>query len=140
MRVVNISSVPGGYQQKIKAGSHDLIADVPESMGGKGTGPDPHELLLAALGSCTTITLQMYAKRKEWDLKDVKVTLTEDAIEDPNTAGKKLSVITRKIQVQGDLNKEQVDTLLQIADKCPVHKLLVGEKKIDSTIALAAAV
>lgn len=138
MREVSISSVAGkGYQQKITAGAHSFICDAPENLGG-GAAPDPHELLLAALGSCTAITMQMYAKRKEWDLKDVLVSVTEESIEDPNTAGKKLSVIKRKIQVKGNLTAEQVESLQQIADKCPVHKLLTGEKTIETTIGHAA--
>ena len=79
MRKVEIKAHPEqGYKQEIIAGEHHFISDAPKSVGGAGIGPDPHELLLGALGACTSITLQMYAKRKEWDLKNVSVKVTEE--------------------------------------------------------------
>ncbi|HEY9715093.1 MAG TPA: OsmC family protein, partial [Chroococcales cyanobacterium] len=87
------------YKQEIKAGTHAFVADAPSSVGGADNGPEPHELLLASLGACTSITLQMYAKRKGWDLKDVIVDLKEEQVDDPET-GKPMSQITRQIKVQ----------------------------------------
>ena len=122
------------YKQEITAGSHKLAADVPKDKGGDETAPNPHELLLASLGACTTITLQMYAKNKNWDLKKVSVNLTHEDVEDPANPGKKLAKITRDIQVEGELTEEQVESLKVIADKCPIHKILQGPKTIETAI------
>jgi putative redox protein len=122
------------YKQAIKAASHSFTADVPKDKGGEETGPNPHELLLGALGACTSITLQMYAKKKEWDLKNVSVALSEEEVEDPANAGKKMSKITRDITVAGNLTDEQVESLKAIADKCPIHKILQGAKSIETAI------
>ena len=122
------------YKQQIKAGKHSFVADIPIDKGGEETGPDPHELLLASLGACTSVTLQMYAKKKGWDLKHVTVDLTQEEIDDPADQSKKLTKITRSINVDGNLTQEQVDTLKSIADKCPIHKLLSGPKQINTEI------
>jgi len=122
------------YKQAIKAGSHSFSADVPKDKGGEETGPNPHELLLGALGACTSITLQMYAKKKEWDLKNVSIQLSEEEVDDPANAGKKMSKISRNITVEGDLTAEQVESLKTVADKCPIHKILQGAKSIETAI------
>lgn len=122
------------FKQEIKAGSHQFASDAPKSVGGTETAPEPHELLLGALGACTSITLQMYAQRKGWDLKDVVVDLAEEQVEDPETPGKKISKITRQIAVSGSLSQEEVDQLKTVADKCPIHKLLSGPKQITTNI------
>ncbi len=122
------------YKQQVQAGKHSFVSDIPKDKGGDETGPDPHELLLAALGSCTSVTLQMYAKKKGWDLKNVSVDLTEEEVDDPANQGKKLTKITRAINVDGNLTAEQVEGLKTIADKCPIHKLLSGPKQIDTEI------
>lgn len=122
------------YKQEIKAGSHVFVSDAPASVGGTETGPEPHELLLGALGACTSITLQMYAKKKGWDLKNVQVSLSEELVEDAANPGQKVSKITRDINVEGNLTGEQIDNLKAIADKCPIHKLLQGPKQIATTI------
>jgi putative redox protein len=122
------------YRQTIKAGTHSLVADATKEFGGNADGPEPHELLLSALGACTSITMQMYAQRKGWDLQDVTVDLKEEQIEDPNEPGKKISKITRQISVSGNLPAEQIEGLKAIADKCPIHKLLSGHKIIATEI------
>ncbi len=122
------------YQQEIKAASHSFLSDAPKAFGGLETGPDPHELLLASLGSCTAITLQMYAKKKGWDLKSVNVDLREESIDDPENPGKKVSKITREIKVEGNFDAEQIDSLKSAADRCPIHKLLSGPKQIDTVL------
>lgn len=124
------SKAEKGLQHEIKAGSHEWIADAGQEVGGQETGPNPHELMLAALGSCTSMTMKLFAQRRGWHLQEVTIKLNEEAIEDPNNPGKKISKITRDIHVKGDLNKEQLDTLRSIADKCPIHKLLVESKQI----------
>ncbi|HEY9772586.1 MAG TPA: OsmC family protein [Planktothrix sp.] len=122
------------YKQTIKAGTHSLVSDADKEFGGNAEGPNPHELLLSSLGACTSITLQMYAQRKNWDLQEVVVDLKEEEVEDPNEAGKKTTKVTRNISVSGNLEPDQVDGLKAIADKCPIHKILVGHKIIATEI------
>src|SRR3990167_6780545 len=84
MSKVIVSSKPDEYKQEIIAGTHVIYSDAPEEVGGKLAGPDPHELLLASLGACTSITLQMFAKKRGWDLQQVCVTLSEEKVDDPS--------------------------------------------------------
>lgn len=119
-----------GMQHEISAGAHKFVADTGADLGGKESGPNPHELLLASLGACTSMTLKVFSQRRGWQLDEVLVTLNEESIEDPNTPGKKISKITRDIEVKGDLTQEQMDTLKSIADKCPIHKILTESKQI----------
>ena len=102
---------------KIQAGIHTLLADVSESSGGNDTGPTPHELLEAALAACTIITCQMYAKRKNWNLEstDAQVQILLEGAE---------TTISNKLNFRGDLTAEQRQKILEIADKCPIHRLL----------------
>lgn len=128
--VVNLDD--GGFTSEIMAGRHGLIADESEELGGNDFGPSPYELLNSALGACTAMTLQMYAKRKRWPLENVKVHLSFDrqykddcmACEDPKL---RISHFERSIELVGELSQEQKDRLLEIADKCPVHKTLSGD-------------
>lgn len=118
------------YQQEIKVGKHTFQSDIPSDAGGGDFAPNPHDLMLGALGACTSITVQMFAERRGWDLKTVSVKLTEEKIEDPNNPGVKISKIVRNIEVSGNLTAEQIDSLKAIADKCQIHKLLTGPKEI----------
>ncbi|MFD0941480.1 OsmC family protein [Pedobacter boryungensis] len=114
------------YRTKIYSGGHFIYADEPESLGGTDEGMSPGALLLASLGSCTAITIRMYADRKEIALDSVKIELAickEDQITKETT-------ISRKIEFIGNLTSEQLERLEQIADKCPIHKLLSNPIKI----------
>jgi putative redox protein len=120
------------YQQQIKAGSHTFNSDAPKAVGGAEAAPDPHELLLGALGACTSITMQMYAKRKGWDLKEVTVKVSEEKVE--QAPGQPVSKISREIKVGGELAADQVEALKAIAEKCPIHKLLSSGNQITTAI------
>ena len=109
---------------------HEWHADEPADKGGADTAPAPMQLLLSALGACTTVTLQMYATRKQWPLTEVKVELALNATE----AGKTGNDIVRTVTLVGDLDDEQRKRLLAIAEACPVHKLLTGDVRIATSL------
>ncbi len=134
-RTVVVKSGLLRYSQKISVGSHVLHADEPGDSGGKDCGPNPYELLLAALGACTSMTVRMYAERKQWPLKSVEVRLAHSKIyaEECATCETKegmLDRIEREIALFGDLSDEQQQRLLEIAERCPVHRTLVSEVQI----------
>jgi putative redox protein len=126
MRDVSVHWAGGKFSQDISIGGHLLHADEEIAAGGGDTGPAPHELLLAALGACTAMTLKMYAERKGWPLKDVQVSLSGSRAEEGY-------VITRRLKMVGELDAEQRQRLLEIANKCPVHKTLTGTITIQTT-------
>jgi len=125
----------GRFRQAISVGPHMLEADEPESVGGTDQAPTPYGLLTAALGACTTMTIRMYADRKQWPLDRVSVTLNhrkihaEDCAECDTRTGK-IDEIERNVTLEGDLSAEQRQKLLEIADKCPVHRTLHSESRI----------
>lgn len=123
------------YRTEIRARGHSLFADEPEEAGGANLGPNPYDYLLIALGSCTSITVRMYADRKKWDLEAIEVRLTHDKIhaddcEDCETPKGKIDVIEREISFVGSLDEAQIERLLDIANKCPVHRTLHSEIKV----------
>jgi len=121
-----------GFAQEIVAGSHRMASDEPVSEGGTDTGLSPYDLLLAALGACTSMTVAMYARRKGWPLKEVSVNLRHSKIHasdcaDCETKEGMLDRIERDIHFVGSLTTEQHSKLLEIANKCPVHRTLTSE-------------
>ena len=131
---VNTSS-DGDFAQDILAGEHNLRADEPVSVpGGLNTGPAPYDFLLAGLGACTAMTLKMYARRKSWPLEDVEVQLSHAKIHQQDTlAASRLDQMSRQIKLTGPLDDAQRAQLMQIADKCPVHKTLEAGVQIQTT-------
>ncbi|HEU4386804.1 MAG TPA: OsmC family protein, partial [Blastocatellia bacterium] len=122
----------GFLKQEIAAGEHKLVADEPVAAGGSDAGPDPYSYLLAALGACTSMTLQLYAKHKGWPLEKVEVSLRNQDIyakdcEDCETRDGKITQIDRYISLTGPLTGEQKSRLLEIARRCPVHRTLTSE-------------
>ena len=129
----------GRLTQEIAAGPHALLADEPARLGGNNSGPTPYDLLLSGLGACTTMTLRMYADRKGWPLERASVSLRHNKIHaedcaDCETKSGKLDHIDREIALEGPLDDEQRAKLLEIADKCPVHRTLHSEVKIESRL------
>jgi putative redox protein len=121
-----------GLTQEITIGPHRLVADEPLVVGGADKGPGPYDLLIAALGACTSMTVSLYARRKQWPLEAVTVKLRHSKIhavdcEDCETKEGKLDRIEREVELHGTLNEEQRARLLDIANKCPVHKTLISE-------------
>ena len=134
MAEVIVSSI-GYLKQEIRAGKHVIIADEPVQDGGTDEGPGPYELLLASLGTCTAMTLQLYARKKQWPLEKVEVSLSHDRIYAHDcaecvTKEGKINRIDRYISLTGDLSDEQKGRLLEIAQQCPVHRTLTSEISI----------
>jgi uncharacterized OsmC-like protein len=126
-----------GFAQEIQAGRHRIVADEPASVGGTDTGPSPYDLLLAALGACTSMTVGMYARRKAWPLEEVAVHLRHSRIHATDCAECEtnegmLDRIERDIHFTGPLTDEQRSKLLEIANKCPVHRTLTSEIDIET--------
>ncbi|UCV05801.1 OsmC family protein [Dechloromonas denitrificans] len=130
--VVVMENGKGRYQQEVIAGQHHLLADEPASVGGADAGPAPFDLLMAALGSCTSMTLRMYAERKELPVRRISVTLSHEKLE---IDGSLRDRINRTITLEGDLSAEQRQRMLDIANKCPIHRALSQPLLIASQLA-----
>jgi uncharacterized OsmC-like protein len=124
-----------GFVQDITTGRHQLVVDEPLAAGGTDTGPGPYDLLIAALGACTSMTVSLYARRKQWPLEGVTVKLRHSKIhavdcEDREKKDGMLDAIERDVELHGALTEEQRARLLEIANKCPVHETLTSEISI----------
>lgn len=127
---VKVSERAGGiYTQDIHVRGHHVFADEPESFGSADIGPTPVELVLAGLGSCTSITLRMYAGRKKWPVTHISVSVDHTRTNDG------ADKFVRQISILGDLDADQRARMLQIANKCPVHKMLENAAHIDTVLA-----
>ena len=124
----------------VNDGEHSLRADEPISVGGDNTGPSPYDMLLSSLAACKIITVQMYARRKEWPLDGIELEMStkrvhakdcEDSISDPNA---RIDVIDTEIRFLGDLDGEQIDRLREISERCPVHRTLTSETIIHTKL------
>ncbi|MEO1575638.1 MAG: bifunctional alpha/beta hydrolase/OsmC family protein [Pseudomonadota bacterium] len=145
-----IEAVPGatvartgsdGFTTEVNAAGHVFYADEPASVGGNDVGPAPYDLLSAALATCTTMTLKMYADRKKWPLEASTVTVWHEKIHAKDCAdcssdeNARVDVFERELKVEGDLDDAQRARLLEIADRCPVHRTLHGEVKVRTSLA-----
>ena len=124
-----------GYTTEVMVRHHSLTADEPASVGGDDFGPGPYELVSAGLGACTAMTIQMYARRKKWPLVSVEVHINHakdysEAMRAPQDANKKIDRFERTLILEGDLSDEQRARLLEIADRCPVHRTLHEEVEV----------
>ena len=125
----------GPFAETVHVGTHVLSVDEPVASGGTNTGPSPYDYLLTGLGACTAMTLRMYARQKNWPLQKVRVWLKHDKIHaqdcaDCETREGKIDQIDRQIVLEGPLDAAQRQRLLEIADRCPVHRTLTSEIKI----------
>ena len=130
-----------GFTTAMKVGNHYMTADEPTSYGGNDFGPSPYELVSAGLSACTAMTLQMYTKRKGWHIDNVEVHTSYSKThaldcEDCESSNAKIDTFHREIKITGDFDDKQLERLLQIADKCPVHKTLHNETQVITKIVL----
>ncbi|OLC78999.1 MAG: hypothetical protein AUH83_01270 [Deltaproteobacteria bacterium 13_1_40CM_4_68_19] len=124
-----------GLEQQIRVGRHQLVSDEPVEFGGADGGPSPYELLAAALGSCTSMTLRLYARVKGWPLQRVIVTIRHDKIyardcAECETREGRIDRLEREIVLEGPLEEAQKERLLEIAERCPVHRTLTREMQL----------
>lgn len=134
--MVTVTHVPGTtYQTRIETDDQAFIGDEPESSGGDGLGPGPYDLLLAALGHCTVLTILLYARRKGWPVEGVSARASHERLvveeeTDGEATRRKVERIVQEITLQGPLDAEQRARLMEIAGKCPVHRTMTGELEI----------
>ena len=139
MATVIVRDTGSGFAQEIVVGRHHLKADEPEDAGGADTGPSPYDYLLVALGSCTSMTVAMYARRKQWPLEGITIRLEHSKIHatdcaECETKNGMLDRIERDISLSGPLSEAHRARLLEIAERCPVHRTLVSEISIRSRL------
>jgi putative redox protein len=138
-RNVSVSSGPVKYAQSISVGPHKLQSDEPPDVGGKDIGPNAQELLMASLGACATITVQMYAERHQWPLKGERATLSYARVLAENSADSGVQIgmvdeLKMEVSLVGDLSAEQRNRLFEIANRCPIHRMLTSGVKTQSKL------
>src|SRR5688572_11543594 len=139
-RVIVEESLEGRYQQSVRAGRHTLTADEPIASGGDDAGPGPYDFILIGLGACKSMTVRMYAELKKIPLQRVRVELSHQKVHaqdcaDCDTKEGKIDEISCAITFEGELSADQRQRLLEIADRCPVHRTLTSEIKIRTQLA-----
>jgi putative redox protein len=128
------------FLTRLRSGQHRFLADEPQSVGGSDAGPSPYDLLAAALASCTAMTLRMYADHKKWNLTEVDVMVdhakshADDGLPNDDGATGKIDKFTRYLALSGDLDEKQRSRLLEIANRCPVHRTLLSDIHIETTL------
>lgn len=137
---VHVGEANQKFLRAVSSDDHHWLADEPKRVGGENLGPDPYEHLLAALGTCTSMTIRMYANRKAWPLDSIDVTLHHrrdhaSDCEHCDDSGSKVDILHREIRLEGNLDSEQRARLLEIADRCPVHRTLEGPLVITTAAA-----
>ena len=141
-RNVCVNSGSTRFAQNISVGAHAFQADEPSNNGGNDAGPNPHELLLAALGACASITVQMYANRKQWPLEGVHVCVSYVKVPADDQHDAKTGMvegIEMEISCSGDLSQEQQRRLLEIAERCPVHRMLTSQMQIHTHLMVTSS-
>ncbi|MEX0289800.1 MAG: alpha/beta fold hydrolase [Flavobacteriaceae bacterium] len=138
-QVVASLDMEDGFTTQMKVGNHYMLADEPTSYGGNDFGPSPYELVSAGLSACTAMTIQMYAKRKKWEVENVEVHTSYSKThamdcEDCESPSAKIDTFNREIKLSGDLDDKQKARIMEIADKCPVHKTLHSETQVISKL------
>jgi putative redox protein len=141
MATVILVRSASGLRQEVTAGRHAFVADEPVAAGGTDAGPDPYALLLAALGSCTAMTLRLYADRKKWPLGEIRIELSHSRVYPQDCEGcelpdARIDRIARKIVLSGALDAAQVARLAEIAARCPVHKTLVAGVQVTDEVSI----
>jgi len=136
---VIVHGTAAGFAQEVEVGPHEIYADEPVAFGGTDSGPSPYDLLLAALGSCTSMTIGFYARKRRWPLEKITVSLRHSRIhaadcEECETKEGKIDRIELDIHLTGSLTDEQRAKLMEIADKCPVHQTLTSEINIRTRV------
>jgi len=129
------------FLREVSSDDHMWLSDEPKSFGGDNLGPDPYEQLLSSLGTCTSMTLRMYANHKGWPVEDIQVQLShtrqhKEDCESPENDNCKIDFIEKTLIISGDLDETQKNRLLEVADRCPVHKTLLSDIKIETHIIL----
>jgi putative redox protein len=128
MRAAVVTTAGGKFRQQVRIGSHVLVADEPVEDGGEDAGPAPHEWILAGLAACTSMTVKLYADRRGWPLESAEVSVSGSHVEGA-------FVLTREVHFVGpQLTDEHRTRLLEIANKCPVHKSLTGPIRIETSL------
>ena len=132
MRTANAHREGDGFKHRVNVRNHEVTVDEPEDNGGEDSGPDPQEMLAVSLASCTAITIEMYAKRKGWDIGELEVEVDYEPAQRGSPTKFQMTM-----QMPKELPEEQRDRLMQIAAKCPVHRTLEGEVMFDEKIELS---